>query len=149
MENRIYNIVDGIPFRAGILPDGSQALVSRFASEAIVVRFTDDGRLLSAVSTNVGPETEMPDRAIDSVVAQIGLISQSIKVRQFSIPKYGIEIRDIPEYLQEFIDDPSGFPNERAVHLRKAVDEWRHRQGYVLVWGEDYEMGVDGTVDSN
>ncbi len=148
MQNQLYKLQDGIPFRAGHLRDGNQVLLSRFGSDAIDIRFSRNGEFLGYDRHAVGPETDVPDSAIDAVLNRVGITPGVIRVRAFVLPEYGIEIRDMPEYLQEFLDASEDFPAERASHLKEAVADWVRSGSFVLVWGEDYEINADGEVES-
>ena len=148
MENRLYKIRDGIPFRAGHLPDGNQILVSRFGSNAIGVRFSRDGKLLGFDRYEIGPEADVPDSEVAAFLDRLGVVTGGIQMQAFALPEYGIETRDLPEYLQEYLDSPEDFPKQRAMHLEKAISDWNRSGGFVLVWGEDFELDANGDVES-
>jgi hypothetical protein len=149
MENRLYKIRDGIPFRTGILPDGTQLLVSRFGSDAIAIRFSTTGEFIGFDQLWVGPEIDVPDSKIAEIVNRLCVAVDTIRVQRFALPEYSIEIRDMPDYLQEYVDAPSSFPEERAYHLRKVIADWNRRSSFVLVWCEDYEMSQEGFIESS
>jgi hypothetical protein len=148
MPNRLYQLCDGISFRAGRLPDGTQVLISRLGSDAMAIRFSTDGEFLKYDLYPVAADVDTPDSGIDAVVEYLGVRLETIHMRAFALPEYGIEIRDMPDYLQEYIDTPDRFPDERARHLKSAVEKWRRSGGFVLVWCEDYEISADGEFES-
>ena len=148
MHNRLYQLRDGIPFRTGHLPDGTQVLVSRLGSEAIAIRFSRNGEFLGYDHYVIAPNVGVPDAEVDAVVNHLGVTPGLIRVHAFALPQHGIEIRATPDYLQEFLDRPEDFPEERARHLKKAVLDWSRKGSFVLLWGEDYEISTDGEVES-
>lgn len=147
--SRPYQIRDGIPFRTGSLANGDQILLSRFGSYAVAVLFSAIGQYLRYDSYPIGPESDFPDSEIDTVFRRLGATPGVIRFAAFSIPEYGIETRDVPDYLQEYIDTPAAFPEDTAVHLKEAVEAWMRSGGFVLIWGNDYEISRDGEIESS
>lgn len=72
----------------------------------------------------------------------------AIEVGGFRIPGREIEIRDIPRYLEEFIEPPSAFPEDRRGQLQRCVADWMRSGNFVLIWDEEYEMNREGEVES-
>ena len=54
----------------------------------------------------------MPE--VDAVVNHLGVTPGLIRVHAFALPQHGIEIRATPDYLQEFLDRPEDFPEEKG-----------------------------------
>ena len=149
---KLYPIKDSQDyFRAGVSPtDGVQAVFFRQAENAICLKFAADGRLLGSESKLLSnPENdETRCEEIENWMAQLGFNPSTIHVQKFAIPRLAIEIRDLPYYLQEYVDSPAKFPQDRQEHLSRRVDEWRRDGGFVLIWDEEYEMSAEGDVDS-
>ena len=149
MQKILYPIKDSQYFRAGHMPDGTQLLVAPFGNEVIVLRFYGDGRF-SGIETYPleGDSQDAVDQQVDCVVRESGMKPGIIRVQKFTISERGLGICEMPDYLQEYADSPSSFPSERAIHLARALERWNTKQGFVLVWGEDYEMDSQGEVES-
>ena len=148
VQIRLYKIKDEIPFRTGYLLDGSQLLISRYGSEALAIHFSKEGELLGCDSYSIGPNLEIPDEQVDAIFEQLGITPGTICVRKFVLPEYEIEIRNIPDYLQDYIDDPSLFDEEDAPHLEESIANWNQRGSFVIIWGNDYYMDSEGGIES-
>lgn len=149
MADQLYYIQDnGIDFRTGHLPNGTQILIFRGISFAIVIRFSFEGDVLGYDSVPIGRTVDIPDPVIDEIFNQLYAESGTIQVRKFAIPEYEIEIRDMPDYLQEYLDFPETFSEEDAPHLEKAIEDWKQRKSFVLIWCKDYEMSAEGEIES-
>jgi hypothetical protein len=149
MQPRLYPIKDSQYFRTGQAPDGTQLLVAPFGDEVIALRFDGEGRLLGVETYASDPDSkDGADREVECIVREAGIKPGIIWVQKFTIPERELAICEMPDYLQEFADSPSSFPADRAVHLAKALEQWKAKQGFVLVWGEDYEMDNRGEVES-
>jgi hypothetical protein len=152
MDSRLYPIKNSPDyFRTGVSPsDGTQALCFYQGKYAICVKFSASGRLIGSESKSrldLGNDEAIFDE-IEGWVAELGFIPGTIRVQKFALSERCIEIRDMPDYLQEYVESPSRFPKERQAHLSECVDKWLHAGSYVLIWDEEYEMSVDGEVES-
>jgi hypothetical protein len=149
MSNRLYPIKDSAYyFRAGRLPDGTQVLIGRWGNEAVCIRFSTDGEPLGLDAYPIEPATDVPDPELERVVARLRVRAGIIRVATFAFPERTIGIRELPDYLQEYVDSPASAPAGSAGHLAKAVAEWTRREAFVLVWCEEYEMNREGEVES-
>ena len=69
-------------------------------------------------------------------------------IEKFEIPERSIAVRDLPDYLQEFVDNPSSFEKDRRQHLAKYLAEWEEGGDFVLIWDEEHEMNAQGEITS-
>jgi hypothetical protein len=149
MQTKLYPIKDSLFFRAGGVPDGTQLLLAPFGNEVIVLSFDSDGRFGGIKCHPLEIKSEdAAEQQVDRVIRSSGMRPGEIRVQKFTVAERGLGIRDTPDYLQEYADSPSSFPPERAIHLARALEQWKKKQGFVLVWGEDYEMDAQGDVES-
>jgi hypothetical protein len=151
MPTKLYAIKDSHEyFRAGVSPtDRAQGLFGRQGNRLVCVKFLADGRFVCAddklLSDPHGDSVVFAE--IEDWMEQLGFAPDTIHIQKFALPDRAIEIKDTPDYLQEFIDSPSLFSG-RDEELSRCVDEWRKQGGYVLIWDEEYEMTADGEVES-
>ncbi len=138
-------------FAAGrVASTGMQVLLGIQAKEILCLYFSDEGEF-NTLETRVIPERSTADTAGDMMTAwmsELGATPATIHVGKFSIPARAIAIRDLPDYLQDFVEDPSKSEDERRESLSKYLASWRKSGDFVLVWDEDYEMNAQGEVVS-
>lgn len=142
--------MDSDYFRAGHLTDGTQVLIGRWNNDVVCVRFSSDGQLI-AIDREPSQTTvfNFPDSAVEILASRIGLMPGAVHVQAFDLIDPPIAIRELPDYLKDYIQAPNDFPADRAIHLATAVEEWRKKGAFVLIWGEDYEMSRDGDIESS
>jgi hypothetical protein len=152
MTPRLYAVKDSQDyFRAGISSvDGIQALFGRQASSLLCLKFSADGVLIGCESKPIS-DPDNDDATYEETerrMAHIGFSPGTIRIQEFALPDRSIEIKDLPDYLQEYLESPSNFTTSRQEHLSRRIEEWRQSGGYVLIWDEEYEMSADGEVES-
>lgn len=148
MEERRYLIKDSYDyFRTGKLISGDQVLMGKQGGRLICLVFNAAGDLLDWQARSAATEQDMQDRVQEWLI-EIEVQPGTISVKAFSVPELGIEIREMPDYLDEFVRFPERFSADRAEHLSQRVAEWKASGAYVLIWDEDFEMNHDGDVES-
>ncbi|MES2462139.1 MAG: hypothetical protein V4671_16260 [Armatimonadota bacterium] len=76
--------------------------------------------------------------------AKLGVVGAVITVKRFSLPEQELEIRDLPEHLQEILDNEEELSDDK----KEELQYWRERRDYVLIWGNDYHVNQQGFVVS-
>jgi len=152
MDMKVYPIKDSQDyFRTGISSaDGTQALCARQTNRAICLKFSMDGRFLGLASKLLSNQDNDEDtlEEIGNWLRQLGFHPGTIHVQKFVLPELTAEIKDMPDYLQEYVDSPSKFSEDRREDLSRCIGEWQRAGGYVLIWNEEYEMNAEGDVES-
>ena len=164
MPQRLYQIQGSDrEFYAGIVKGRRQVLMGpQSFTELIAIFFDENGCFLNYELRPLPPEPVVvganpydPDlvKKIDAVLsrwhAELEFRAAPIKVRKFDCE--GNRVEDLPDYLQEFEDNPeqpSGPYDPPAEELRETLRNWREKGMYVLWWGKDYWMTAEGEVDS-
>ncbi len=127
-----------------------QVLIGIQGTETVCVFFTSDGKLLRLETRAVAQNDD--EKAVRTTMAEwlqeSGARIETIEIEKFAIPERSIGIRDLPDYLQELVDDPFSFEADRRQHLSKCVSEWEAEGDCVLIWDEEYEMNSQGQITS-
>lgn len=131
-------------------PKTQQVLLGIQGSEIVCLFFDDQGELLGLEARAIPADATVDaiNAAIAAWMLEVGVKPGTIYVKKFSVPDRVIEIRDYPDYLQEFMADPSSFDAERSANLSRCLRLWQENQDYVLVWDEEYEMNARGEIES-
>lgn len=77
-------------------------------------------------------------------------VEQPIDIQEFFLEDRYLGIRLLPDYLEEFIKDPTSVAEDEediAFH-QEILDEWKTEGKFILWWGKDYWFGADGEVES-
>ncbi len=162
---RLYKIATTVPyFYTGRLMDGTQMLMGVQPPNLVGVVFDPDGNYLTTSLKQISREQRPtlrdqseidPTSAEDEFSAyiydwqrELKLRTETISVKQFSLPERWIGIRDLPEHYQEVLDHPENFSEERLQELQGDIEAWRGSGEFVLDWDEDYYMSEEGELDS-
>lgn len=144
-------------FSAGRLKDGTQVFLSTDYSRLFAVLFDAQGTYLQALVREVSQETQTAVQddfmnkgwskcwdELDRWAAELGFIEGMIALRKFSLPEFEFGIRDLPEVYQELVD--SG--RELDEDDKEGILSWQEVNDYVLLWGNEYDIGREGEVIS-
>ncbi len=159
---RRYKLQPGaLEFHVGIVGDGRQLLVGPLFPDLTAIFFTPNGIVDQVVNKPLPPEiansaSEMFSsegyRRLQSFWAsyerEVGLLPRAIQVQAFDAE--GVTILNLPEHLAEFAREPNTFiddPKER-LRLARMLKQWRDEGKFVFVWGKEFWMHGDGTVES-
>ena len=152
MSTRKYPIKHlAVYFGAGRAPSrGYQVLIGRQFDQILCLFFDASGEYERYETKAVAAASS--DQVVSSSIAawmvELGVVPSTIHVGKFYIPDQTIGIRDLPNYVQSFADDPSSEPTEERELMVASLSAWRDRGKFVLVWDEEYEMTADGEVES-
>ena len=152
MSTRKYPIKhSAVYFGAGRAPSrGYEVLIGRQFDQILCLFFDASGEYERYETKAVAAASS--DQVVSSSIAawmvELGVVPSTIHVRKFYIPEQTIGVRDVPSYLQDFLDDPSTFGKDRRDNLAQYSESWKAKGNYVLLWDEEYEMTADGEVES-
>jgi hypothetical protein len=114
-----------------------------------IVRFNQDGKYLG-VDQSQGDWSEIPPLH--------NFRPQVVRMKKFILPDLHIGIIDLPDYLQQFMDNPDEYLHEMytgeeiesscksEIH---ELDQWFVSNRFVFQFHEYYWMNEDGTVNSH
>lgn len=126
---------------------GEQVLVGAMGTVVVMVQFRPDGAFEHAQSRDISDNADA-SVVIRKWLREIGAVKSQILVHRFALPELHIGITDLPQYLQEVVDNPDGTDPGRMEELLPVLNEWRRDGQYVLLWDEEYFMDANGRVDS-
>lgn len=147
-------------FNTGFTGDGKQVLMGILMPELVLVEFDAQGNYLQIQMRSLPSEVFLatePRYRIDEDAAspllegwqkELAYRPGTIQVHSFFLPEIWLGIKDLPEYLQEFVDDPESIGEDEREHFEEMLAEWRADESYVLWWGKDYFMGPEGDIES-
>jgi hypothetical protein len=137
----------------GRTPDGKQVLLGWRSDFIAILLFDQTGTLLERrahplgidLRKGLGPAVEaIADAKIRAIKKEIGFSGGPIRVQPFFIHDWRAGIKPFPEDLEDFLSDPSRFPEEDAEIFRADIKSWLDEGNCVLRWGNDYLLGPDG-----
>ncbi len=95
-----------------------------------------------------GSSSEAAAALMRTWMRELGVVPSTIRVREFCIKEQTIGIRDVPEYLQDLVNDTASEWSKERDWAAEYVASWKARGKFVLVWDEEYEMTADGDIES-
>ena len=156
---RLYNIQnDPILFHTGRGENGNQMLIGVQFPEIVLVEFDAQGNYLRVVTREIPKQFLSVGNGIfqadDTVLLalienwkdEMGLIPGTISVKQFFLPDRWIGIRDLPQYIQDYLDAPGNYDEELSRELQEEIRQWREHGDFVLNWDEDYDLNQEGEI---
>jgi hypothetical protein len=156
-------------FVTGLSAQGEQVLmgvVGQVPLHVVAVFFDKTGGLLRVEKRDVTFEDERRGshaqhrqeqskslwRALDAWRTEIGFLPGVIQVAKFHLSEWdswgnGIGLCELPEHLQDFIDNQSSVEDEQfCQELLGAIEEFRSKGQFVLCWGTEYWMSKAGEI---
>ncbi len=115
--------------------DEMDFLVLKFSSEGAFREITKEGK----VDQNT---LGMFDSLATEWISNHQLQMDTIAVKKFSIPSYGIQISDLPDILEEYLQNKANFSDEEKEEFERQIDLWRDNQSYVFDWA-GFNVWVD------
>jgi hypothetical protein len=161
---RRYTIqsVDAVSFLPGHTSAGEQAILGIPGSFLVAAFFGTQGDFLRHESRHLpqcsaglamlsGEDRKSLRKQLWAMLGawkvELGLTPGTIVVSRFSIPEVGVELADLPDYLQDHLEHPDREPDEDLRReLAKSVIEWRRLGRFVLRWGNEYWLNSAGEV---
>jgi hypothetical protein len=79
---------------------------------------------------------------------EFGFTPDVIHIREFRLPQDELAVYRLPEFYQEFLNDPNGpdFDEDLRQYLPGQIDRWRTEGRFVLQWGNDFWLNKHGDV---
>ena len=150
---------EGIDFFTGHTSDGRQVLLGCLSNEFLTGIFFDThGNLIGSQNRPTSGLNPYDPRLVEKVSAsldawwkELGFAPGTIRVRRFDCKEAGVRIEDLPDYLEEFLQDPEGFAQnkqESASSYFESGRRWRESGQFVLWWAKDYWLDGGGAVES-
>jgi hypothetical protein len=147
-------------FFVGTSNADEQVLLGIFWPQLIAVFFNAAGTLLRyemrdpSVAWTTLQEDDIDARLEDELEEwkrDLELRSCPIRVCKFFIENRAFDIRigirDMPEHLEDFLQDPSFVEDEAERRdWYESVARWRAQESHVLFWGKEYWMNRHGEV---
>ena len=111
----------------------------------MVLEFDSEGVFASAEYL---PQPSGPDafEVATALFRDRGVADTPISVQKFWLDDCEIGVRDLPESLIEFVDNPDDFSAEEKTELTRALREWKKQGRFVLFCEEEFEMSSVGEV---
>ena len=130
-----------------------QVLVKSLNQGILVIAFSLDGHLTDHRVISVDRK-EAPDEAATDVFRQIGFQQLPIQVHRFYLQDYQIGIRDLPQYLEDYIVNPDVYLADLAggdkelemIDLSANLADWVSKGYFVFHHDDEYWMDKDGNV---
>ncbi len=165
---RRYKIQDDVDFRAGIDRDGRQLLMGLQGGQVLVVGFDPAGCYLG-IESKIPPVRPLSDlsnmrgfsRSVGSLMRrwrqEIGFQPGAIEVERFQVADRPVAIEDYPKFFREFLVDfdkcyiSNCFKRNAEIEKSQTFEDiknWKKNNQFVLIWGKEYWMKEDGSVES-
>lgn len=143
-------------FSTGLDAKGRQAIVGILDDEEILLFFTSDGDLHQTIQRSPQQFKERePSVDLESkvrVLADTSLVKQSsISVKKFHV-RLGRNKRDSTAWEYDGIgieDVPWHFRRSETGEYDAEIAKWFARGDFVLWWGNDFDLNVEGEVMSS
>lgn len=146
-------------FYAGHLWDVRQTLIGRSVYGHLVVAcFDSGGSLIEVIHQKLpshlivtGPfgtcEVDEDD-FLNYLQGELGFTDGRIQVKEFHLTDKQLEVYQLPEHYQAFLNDPNNplYSQEEHESFPGLIREWHERGQFVLVWGNDYWLDITGEV---
>jgi hypothetical protein len=144
---------DGYDWQVGQSGTGCQVIIGTYDGSIVAVFFDVYGDLQRVESrpttTSLDSRSETRNRRseLDAWKAEIGFEHSKIRIGPFSVPNLLIRINDLPEFLREFLDNPSFVKDaqERSEWFAD-VERWHAEGRFVFQWGKEYWVNNRGEV---
>jgi hypothetical protein len=147
-------------FYAGHLSAGRQALIAKCVYGYIILAVFDAGGTLLRSMRKDLPSTllfpghmrgyyEVEESEFHEYLRrEFGYTPGLIRVREFHLPEEMLAVYRLPEFYQDFLKDPNGrdFDDELRQYLPDQIKRWREEGRFVLQWGNDFWLDVNGEV---
>jgi hypothetical protein len=150
-EDRVFPL-KGRSWYTGLSSDGRQLLVVYDDANVTAFWFDQDGRLLK---TEVAPHNlaEPPGAYFQRdeyphleafLHERFGYRDAPIKIRRFQDRASGVAVKPLPYWLEDFILDPEGTPEQHRQEFAGYVREWvEARDTYALeAWGNTFFIDI-------
>jgi hypothetical protein len=152
MNMRKYRIceAEGL-FLTGHFLGGVQVLMGFQQPELVCLRFSDSGEFIGLETRPVRQHSNDMEAWMQAKgwLQELGGKVCEIQVERFSITARAIGVRDMPDYLEDFIAQPEAYDSARTANLSAYIRDWTAQKRFVLQWDEEYEMDTDGNVLSS
>lgn len=137
-----------------------QVLIGVYDSSVVAVFFDGSGNLqrfecrpssLTAQVDQRSTDDSSDDASLESLLAawkaEIGFVRSEIQVSRFFIPEPLVGIKDLPAFLQSFLNNPESITStQERQEWYLDVHQWSAQAKFVFCWGKEYWMSSKGEV---
>jgi hypothetical protein len=120
--------------------------------------FDNEGRLAEVVDGELPPPQQLLDAGYGEAVYEdnyAGYLERAlrvtpgmIRVRAFCLPEIELAVYGLPEFLQDFQEDPGcpSYADQERERLQAFLRVWKVHGQFVLFWGNEYWLDRSGKV---
>jgi hypothetical protein len=129
--------------------DNHQYLLGFDDRDFLVITFSPEGVLQGVAKEGEAdqPYFDLCEAIATEWISQHQLRVGTIEVEKFSVPSYGIQIRDLPDYLEDYINNKRNYTDVEQKDYEDEIEIWRSNQSYVFDWSvSDFWINRDGEI---
>lgn len=148
MNDRTYKIqFNEYYFVTGKSDDGKQFLISGDFQGMMCLAFSPEGEYLGQEIRPLQNPDHFTKECLDWL-AELDASPATIEIKPFYLDGQYIGIKNLPDFLEEFIADPASYDEDQQESLPKVLADWRANKQFVFQWHEEYWMFENGEIES-